>query len=54
MESIMVKLWDRYDDEIYIRVPVGKPKRKRVEAKQSLMERIILWWSKVKAVNEPV
>jgi len=53
MESIMVKLLDKWDDEIYIRVPLGKPKRKRVEAKQSLMERIILWWSKVKAADEP-
>ena len=54
MESIMVKLWDKWDDEIYIRVPCGKPKRQRAVVKQSLMERIILWWSKVKAVNEPV
>ena len=54
MESIMVKLWDKWDDEIYIRVPVGKQKRKRVEAKQTVMERIILWWSKMKAVNDPV
>ena len=53
MESIMVKLWDKWDDEIYIRVPCGKPKRKRVEAKQTVMERIIMWWSKLKAVNEP-
>jgi hypothetical protein len=25
MTTIMVKLYDRWDDEIYIRVPVGKP-----------------------------
>ena len=53
MESMMVKLWDRYDDEIYIRVPVGKPKRQRAVVKQSLRDRGFRWWSRVKAVNEP-
>jgi hypothetical protein len=49
MASIMVRLWDRYDDEIYIRVPCGRPKRKKVEAKATVMERVVLWWSRMKA-----
>lgn len=49
MTTIMVKLWDRYDAEIYIRVPVGKPRRKKAVVKHSVMERIALWWAAIKA-----
>lgn len=49
MTTIMVKLYDKYDDEIFIRVPVGKPKRQKAVVKHSVMERIVLWWAAIKA-----
>lgn len=52
METIMVKLYDKWDDEIFIRVPVGKPKRQKAVVKHSVMERIALWWAAIKAQEE--
>lgn len=49
METIMVKLYDKWDDEVYIRVPVGKPRRQKAVVKHSAMERIAMWWAAIKA-----
>lgn len=48
MISVMVKLWDKWDDEIFIMVPIGRPKRKNSKAKKTVMEKLILWWSRMK------
>jgi hypothetical protein len=47
--TIMVKLYDRYDRDIYINIPCKRVKKKKVEARKPLLERIVLWWAAIKA-----
>jgi hypothetical protein len=54
MTTIMVKLYDKWDDEFYIRVPVGKPKRQKAAVKHTVMERAAAWWAAIKAQEAAV